>query len=150
MKRMLWLIAVVTMLTGCESGPPRRSLAQVPLLEQDWTVATSSDRAAQLSGEESKAILIARGYIEELVRKRAADAGEASSQPQFIDFQPRPSAQGWDVYVEFVGQWIDDKPTRSPGHSTVVRIDRRWKVIDYQLSSGAPPASQPASSRPAP
>ena len=148
MKSARWAIVAMSIITGCVAGPPQRSLTQVPLLATDWTVATPGDRAAALSGDEAKSVLIARAYIEELVRKRGADNNESSSQPQFLDFQPRPSAQGWDVYVEFVGKWVDDKPVPLPGYSAVVRIDRRWKVIDYQNSAGPPPASQPATSQP--
>jgi hypothetical protein len=148
MKHARWFILAAPIIGGCTTEPAQRSLPTFALAPTYWTVATPSDRAAAMTSDEAKAVLVARGYIEELARKQAADAKIPADQPQFLDFQPRQSAQGWDVYVEFVGEWVNDKPTRSVGHTTLVRIDRRWKVIDYHLSDGPPPASQPATSQP--
>jgi hypothetical protein len=149
MKQWRWAIVAVSILGGCTTETTRTNMPTVSLSPVDWTVGETSGRAAALTGDQAKAVLIARAYVDEQARKPETGTGLPGRQPQFIDFQPRQSADGWDVYVEFVGTWINDRPARSPGHSAVVRIDRRWKVFDYELTSGPPPASQPATSQPA-
>ena len=110
-------------IVGCGSTSNRPSVVQ---REQPatapWTVAITPQRAREWTPEEAKAVLVARAALDEQAKRANAPA------PDIIEFRVTPEPNGWSVYVEFVGYYVDGKAGPAPGYFTVVEIDREWNV----------------------
>lgn len=134
--RVLMLIAALV-LAGCQETVTHgvEETSPNPL---DWTAAVPVDQARKSSGDEAKALLIARAYVE-------AEAKKADEpQPQFFSMTAAPLASGWRIHFEFVARWNNDQPSTGPGYWRDLELDKDWKVV----RSTAGPQTRPSATDP--
>ena len=110
-------------LVGCQHRATRTCVEAKPLQQFDaWAVSLTPVEASELSGDEAKAIVVARAAIEQQAKDRNAEA------PKILKLIARRTNAGFDVHVEYVGYTYRGAVGGAPGFFSSVRIDRDWNV----------------------
>jgi hypothetical protein len=121
--RGLALLFIVAGLSGCAATETSTFPAPTTTTNpQMWNVSVSPEMAKSLSPDAAKAVLVALAALEDDAKRGGA------MRPDILDIRPTRTANGWSVFVAFVGFWLDGKPGGMPGNFCTVEIDKDWNV----------------------
>lgn len=121
--RLNLLLGVLSTIAGCTHSPTDgHPSPQPPATSPQWNAPLSPEQVKGWSPEEAKAVVIARAAVEQMSMRSGGPA------PDIMEFRVTPTPTGWEVYVSFVGAYVDGQPIGGAGYFTVVEVDRNWNV----------------------
>jgi hypothetical protein len=120
-RPIVLLLGLQALVGGCDSSPTATATSPPP--PHPWTSPLSPDEVKEWSPQEAKAVLVAWAAV---MRESKQAGGHA---PDIMKFVVKPVPTGWEVFVQYVGVYVDGKPMPAPSYFAVVEIDPNWRVI---------------------
>lgn len=112
------VLGLLALVGGCASSRTPAATRCPPA----WTAPLTPEQVTKWLPQEAKAVLLAWAAVQQASKQ----AGRLA--PDIMEFRVEPISNGWDVYIQYVGVYVDGKPTKTPGSFTVVYIDSDWQV----------------------